>query len=585
MYKIKGRLNTAVAPEKDPELRDKCEKVMRYYRDADRPDFKDLTEEQLKKVEEFWKPYAFIYKVDPYVHRFYMNVTGQFDERYIPEDLQKYHMSRYFMDQDYVEAFKDKNYTELLLKELPMPKTLVHKIAGAFRDADYNPITVDEAVDIIIAQKKVTDTEKIAVMKPAMGTSRGSGLRPIGRRVTKNEVKRMLLTWRPDIEVQEIIRQHPALASIHDKSVNTIRVLSMLRGDRCEIISACLRAGRGGVFVDGGNRGGLNCGIGMDGRLKGPFHDKWGNVYEKHPDRDFDPEGFAVPGFQNLIEVIKKQHLHFPQLRLISWDFSIDADENPVFIEWNMKGDTQLHQYNNGPLYGEKTREILDEFFSSAFKEVEKDGVIYREFIDHAEAGGALPETEELVIASEINGKPVTKVSGRAFFRNEKIRSADLGQSVREIEYLAFFGCSALEEVKFPEGLEIIGEAAFANCAALKGLMTMNNVTQVMQRAFLNCSSIETVTLGDKIQRLEFRAFSGCKSLREFSAGISMRRIEDRAFQGCSLLQKVDLKAEKITALARSFLNCASLQKEPIEKKCGFVGINCFKGCLTQEEK
>ena len=55
-----------------------------------------------------------------------------------------------------------------------------------------------------------------------------------------------------------------------------------------------------------------------------------------------------------------------------------------------MKGDTQLHQYNNGPLYGEKTREILDEFFSSAFKEVEKDGVIYREFIDHAEAGGAL---------------------------------------------------------------------------------------------------------------------------------------------------------------------------------------------------
>ncbi len=155
MYKIKGRLNTAVAPEKDPELRDKCEKVMRYYRDADRPDFKDLTEEQLKKVEEFWKPYAFIYKVDPYVHRFYMNVTGQFDERYIPEDLQKYHMSRYFMDQDYVEAFKDKNYTELLLKELPMPKTLVHKIAGAFRDADYNPITVDEAVDIIIAQKKL----------------------------------------------------------------------------------------------------------------------------------------------------------------------------------------------------------------------------------------------------------------------------------------------------------------------------------------------------------------------------------------------------------------------------------------------
>ena len=84
-------------------------------------------------------------------------------------------MSRYFMDQDYVEAFKDKNFTELLLKELRTPKTLVHKIAGAFRDADYNPISVDDAVDIIMAQKKLTDTDKIAVMKPAMGTSRAPG--------------------------------------------------------------------------------------------------------------------------------------------------------------------------------------------------------------------------------------------------------------------------------------------------------------------------------------------------------------------------------------------------------------------------
>ena len=81
--------------------------------------------------------------------------------------------------------------------------------------------------------------------------------------------------------------------------------------------------------------------------------------------------------------MIKKQHLHFPQLRLISWDFSIDAEENPIFIEWNMKGDSQLHQYNNGPLYGEKTWEVLDEYFSHVYKEIEQDGVIYREFIDH----------------------------------------------------------------------------------------------------------------------------------------------------------------------------------------------------------
>ena len=70
-----------------------------------------------------------------------------------------------------------------------------------------------------MAQKKLTDTDKIAVMKPAMGTSRAPGCGRSAAGVTKNEVRRMLQTWRPDIEVQEIIRQHPALASIHEGSV------------------------------------------------------------------------------------------------------------------------------------------------------------------------------------------------------------------------------------------------------------------------------------------------------------------------------------------------------------------------------
>ena len=84
-----------------------------------------------------------------------------------------------------------------------------------------------------------------------------------------------------------------------------------------------------------------------------------------------------------------------------------------------------------------------------------------------AELGGALPEKEEIVAASQINGKPVTKVAGRAFFRHEKLKSVDLGSAVREIDYLAFFGCSALQQVKLPENLSVIGEAAFANCTAL----------------------------------------------------------------------------------------------------------------------
>ena len=69
MYKIKGRRNTAVDLEHDRDLREKCAKVMQYYQDADRPEYRDLTEEERKKLEAFWKPYAFVYQVDPAVHR------------------------------------------------------------------------------------------------------------------------------------------------------------------------------------------------------------------------------------------------------------------------------------------------------------------------------------------------------------------------------------------------------------------------------------------------------------------------------------------------------------------------------------
>ncbi len=582
MYRIKGRLNTAIDLENDEKLRKNCSKVMSYYDQAERAGFAELTEEQLKKLNDFWEPYAFIYQVDPKVHRFYMNVTGKFDERYIPEDLQKYHMSRYFMDQDYVEAFKDKNFTELLLHELNTPKTLVHKIAGAYRDSSYNPITIKEAVDIIMEQKKETDGDKIAVMKPAMGTSRGSGVRPLGRAVTRNEVRRLLETWRPDIEVQAIIRQHPLLASIHEKSVNTIRVLSMLRGDQCEIISIVLRAGRGGVFVDGGNRGGINCGISLDGTMKGPFHDKWANIYETHPESGFNPNGVQIPGFDRLIDTIKKQHMHFPQLRLISWDFSIDENENPIFIEWNMKGDTQLHQYNNGPLYGERTREILDEFFSHAYKEVIQDGILYHEYIDHAEAAGLVAPAKEIVIVESIHEKPVTKIAGKAFSHQEEIEYVSVGKSVSEIGYLAFSGCDHLLRVDLPESLDVVGESAFNNCRALKFISPLTGVKCIMTRAFQNCASLEKVILGDQLKTLRCRAFSGCKSLREVSAGPALVRIEDRTFQGCSQLEKADFRGEDITVLARGFLNCASLEAEPIRAKCKFEGINCFKGCKDQ---
>ena len=65
-----------------------------------------------------------------------------------------------------------------------------------------------------------------------------------------------------------------------------------------------------------------------------------------------------------ILDTIKTIHPHFPHFRQISWDFAIDENEEPVFVEMNLcNGELDFHQLNNGPLYGDDTDIILGEVF------------------------------------------------------------------------------------------------------------------------------------------------------------------------------------------------------------------------------
>ena len=69
-------------------------------------------------------------------------------------------------------------------------------------------------------------------------------------------------------------------------------------------------------------------------------------------------------GFEKAKELVKKAHPMVPHFKLVSWDIAIDEDEKPILIEANLaKGSSEFHQLNNGPLFGEDTKKILDEVF------------------------------------------------------------------------------------------------------------------------------------------------------------------------------------------------------------------------------
>jgi len=86
---------------------------------------------------------------------------------------------------------------------------------------------------------------------------------------------------------------------------------------------------------------------------------------EKHPDSGLIFEGYEVPGYQKCRDAVPMLHAQMPRFRLVSWDFAIDPDGEPVLIEANLHyGELDFHQINNGPIFGEDTEKILKEVFN-----------------------------------------------------------------------------------------------------------------------------------------------------------------------------------------------------------------------------
>ena len=70
----------------------------------------------------------------------------------------------------------------------------------------------------------------------------------------------------------------------------------------------------------------------------------------------------------------------------------------------------------------------------------------------------------EMLIPGIIDGKPVTKIGGRAFQNCKILKSVGIPESVTVIGDLAFRGCDSLTDISIPSSLTHIGDYAFSHC-------------------------------------------------------------------------------------------------------------------------
>ena len=151
----------------------------------------------------------------------------------------------------------------------------------------------------------------------------------------------------------KIIEQHKEINKIHDKSVNTLRIISLITSENHpEIISVFMRFGVGDSVIDNASSGGFFVGVNIDeGTLKdtGHYLSQYGGAkIKKHPDSGFIFEGFKVPYFKEACEEVLKGIIVIPN-RFIGWDVAITPN-GPIIVEANSNPHLQISNIVNGGL-------------------------------------------------------------------------------------------------------------------------------------------------------------------------------------------------------------------------------------------
>jgi len=195
-------------------------------------------------------------------------------------------------------------------------------------------IRIDEKTDPE-ALYALCRNQKALIGKPLEGSS-GQGILKYEQEAWKEGPEAFLARLRQDgIGIlEEIVVQHPKMASLCPTSVNTCRIATLLGDKQQGIVYAFLRIGNGKV-MDNVDCGGMAARIDLEsGKLLTVGADKQGNTFIKHPITNTSIIGFQIPFWEEAKAMCMKAAQKVPEMRFIAWDVAI-TEQGPTFIEGN----------------------------------------------------------------------------------------------------------------------------------------------------------------------------------------------------------------------------------------------------------
>lgn len=332
-------------------------KVKRIIRNNPRSSINTNDKTYQKEILNFWSGI----NISTDWHYLYSSVNGQKDPKYVPEDLFYHTIEPKLNRYEFSSSYSDKNAYHMIFPDIRQPVTVIKNINGYYYNVN------NEMIDQVQVQTILSKLSGEYFIKPSLESGGGKNVQKIQisyGQIFQNErpvsLAELESVFRKDFLIQEKLEQSIFLSQFHPDSLNTIRLTTLRNENNHILLSAVVRFGQGGKALDNQRSGGVSCGISDDGILNRFAVDMNGNVFFEHPSSRVKFEGLNIPNFEYTKAFVKNLHTKLAYFKMVSWDIALDPDNKPVLIEINLKGQgINLHQYNNGPIFGDLTNSII----------------------------------------------------------------------------------------------------------------------------------------------------------------------------------------------------------------------------------
>lgn len=308
-----------------------------------------------KEYSQYYAKYGFQVSMayaDYYSHMF----CPEFSDRFMSADVYYFYVIPCLNRFDFTEAYMDKNYLERVFPGFNKPKLIIKNTNGHFFTPDDKAITEKEAIQIVL------DSNMECIAKPSVETGCGVGVQLINKESLSSKTLSDVFASMggANFNVQEKVQQCDLLSQLNPTSLNTFRIYTYraLSGKIIHLVTS-IRFGGKGAFIDNASAGGGVCHVFDDGLVDQTIF-KFKTFKRGTLKESLGIDKMVIPNYDRVLDFVFKLHAQVPYFDLVGWDIGIDKNNDPIFIEMNLRAEVDHAQMMGGPMFGEYLDEVME---------------------------------------------------------------------------------------------------------------------------------------------------------------------------------------------------------------------------------